>query len=92
MQASDLVEILGVMMFGGDTLVAGLILTALMTVFIMGVMSLANPPQIAYIVMAFMGILIGMSLGWLDYWLAILIGIVSAAAIALKISEPYRGG
>lgn len=91
MQASDLVEILGVMMFGGDTLVAGIILTALMTVFIMGIMSLANPPTIAYAVMAFMGILIGMSLGWLDYWLAILIGIVAAAALGLKFADIYSG-
>lgn len=90
MQINELVEILGAMMFNGDTVVAGLMLTGLIIVFLIGLVSMANPPPMAYVLISFMGVLIAMGLGWLDYWLAILIGLVMLGALSMRLADMFR--
>ena len=90
MQLNDLLEVLAAAVFGGNELVAGLFLAAIVTVMMMGLLSLANPPPMAYIMVAFMGVLMAMGLGWIDFWIAVMIGIVAVGGIALRLSEAYR--
>ena len=91
MQLNDLVVVLGEFVFSGNTLVAGLMLTGLVIILLIGVMSLASPPPAVYILISFLGILIGMGLGWLDYWLAIIMGVILIAALSLKIAGTIGG-
>lgn len=91
MQLNDLVIVLGEFVFSGDTLVAGLMLTGLVIILLIGVMSLASPPPAVYILISFLGILIGMGLGWLDYWLAVIMGVILIAALSLKIAGTIGG-
>lgn len=91
MQLNDLVVVLGEFVFSGNTLVAGLMLTGLIIILLIGVMSLASPPPAVYILISFLGILIGMGLGWLDYWLAIIMGVILIAALSLKIAGTIGG-
>lgn len=91
MQISELSELLGALLFGGNAMVAGLMLTGLITLLFFGLMSLANPPPAAYVFVAFMAILIAMGLGWLDYWLAVLISLVAAGAIAMRLADIFGG-
>lgn len=90
MQINELVEILGVMMFGGNTVVAGLMLTGLVVVLLIGLLSMADPPPMAYILISFLGVLIAMGLGWLDYWLAVLIGLVCLGALSMRLADMFR--
>lgn len=91
MQLNDLVVVLGEFVFSGNTLVAGLMLTGLVIILLIGVMSLASPPPAVYILISFLGILIGMGLGWLDYWLAVIMGVILIAALSLKIAGTIGG-
>lgn len=91
MQLNDLVVVLGEFVFSGNTLVAGLMLTGLIIILLIGVMSLASPPPAVYILISFLGILIGMGLGWLDYWLAVIMGVILIAALSLKIAGTIGG-
>ncbi len=91
MQLNDLVIVLGEFVFSGNTLVAGLMLTGLVIILLIGVMSLASPPPAVYILISFLGILIGMGLGWLDYWLAVIMGVILIAALSLKIAGTIGG-
>ena len=91
MQLNDLVVVLGEFVFSGNTLVAGLMLTGLVIILLIGVMSLASPPPAVYILISFLGILIGMGLGWLDYWLAVIMGVILIAALSLKIAGTVGG-
>ena len=91
MQLNDLVVVLGEFVFSGNTLVAGLMLTGLVIILLIGVMSLASPPPAVYILISFLGILIGMGLGWLDYWLAVIMGVILIAALSLKIAGTMGG-
>lgn len=91
MQLNDLVIVLGEFVLSGNTLVAGLMLTGLVIILLIGVMSLASPPPAVYILISFLGILIGMGLGWLDYWLAVIMGVILIAALSLKIAGTIGG-
>jgi hypothetical protein len=44
----------------------------------------------AYILISFMGVLIAMGLGWLDYWIAILIGLVCLGALSMRLADMFR--
>lgn len=90
LQINELMEILGAMMFDGNTIVAGLMLTGLIIILLIGLVSMANPPPMAYILISFMGVLIAMGLGWLDYWLAILIGLVCLGALSMRLADMFR--
>ena len=90
MQINELVEILGAMMFGGNTIVAGLMLTGLIIVLLIGLVSMAEPPPMAYVLISFMGVLIAMGVGWLEYWIAILSGLVMLGALSMRLADMFR--
>jgi hypothetical protein len=89
MQFNDVVEIIAISVFSGDTVMAGLFMTAVTMITLFGIMSLAKPPTMAYILMSFMGILMGMALGWLDMYLGAVIILVAMGGLAYKIGDTY---
>lgn len=90
MQMSELSEIIGALLFGGDVLVAGLMLTGFIVLILMSLVSMARPPAIAYAFIVILGVLMSMGLGFIDYYLVVLILLVCAASLAWKISETMR--
>jgi len=90
MQVADLAELVGAMLFSGNALMGGLMLTGMIVMILMSLVSMAKPPPIAYVFIIIMGILMSMGMGWLDYYLAVLLVIVCGASIAWKISDGMR--